>query len=72
MSDEDIEKMIRGIYIQNFQNRDKQEVKGYYELLLNVFSSWKTIKFSESTITIAFVINTDYNCNQKGLQYGYL
>ena len=50
MSDEDIERMIRGIYIQNFQNRDKQEVKGYYELLLNVFSSWKTIKFSESTI----------------------
>ena len=50
MSDEDIERMIRGIYIQNFGNRDKQEVKGYYELLLNVFSSWKTIKFSESTI----------------------
>ena len=50
MSDEDIERMIRGIYIQNFRNRDKQEVKGYYELLLNVFSSWKTIKFSESTI----------------------
>ena len=50
MSDEDIEMMIRGIYIQNFQNRDNQEVKGYYELLLNVFSSWKTIKFSESTI----------------------
>ena len=50
MSDEDIERMIRGIYIQNFGNRDKQEVKGYYELLLNDFSSWKTIKFSESTI----------------------
>jgi len=50
MSDEDIERMIRGIYIQNFRNRDKQEVKGYYELLLNVFSSWKTIKFSESNI----------------------
>jgi len=50
MSDEDIERMIRGIYIQNFRNGDKQEVKGYYELLLNVFSSWKTLKFSESTI----------------------
>jgi len=50
MSDEDIERMIRGIYIQNFGNRDSQEVKGYYELLLNVFSSWKTLKFSESTI----------------------
>ena len=50
MSDEDIERMIRGIYIQNFGDRDSQEVKGYYELLLNVFSSWKTLKFSESTI----------------------
>jgi len=50
MSDEDIERMIRGIYIQNFGDRDSQEVKGYYELLLNIFSSWKTIKFSESTI----------------------
>jgi len=50
MNDEDIERMIRGIYIQNFRDRDKQEVEGYYELLQNVFSSWETIKFSESTI----------------------
>ena len=50
MSDEDIERMIRGIYIQNFGDRDGQEVKGYYELLFNVFSSWETFKFSESTI----------------------
>jgi Fic family protein len=50
MTDEDIEKMIRGIHIQNFRDRDKQEVEGYYELLQNVFSSYKTIKFSESTI----------------------
>jgi len=50
MNDEDIERMIRGIYIQNFRDRDKQEVEGYYELLQNVFSSWETIKFSKSTI----------------------
>ena len=50
MTDEDIEKMIRGIHIQNFRDRDRQEVEGYYELLQNVFSSFKTIKFSESTI----------------------
>jgi Fic family protein len=50
MTDEDIERMIRGINIQNFRDRDKQEVEGYYELLQNVFSSWKTIKFSENTI----------------------
>lgn len=50
LSDEDIEKLMRGISIQKFSDRDQQEVKGYYELLQNVFNSWKTLKFSESTI----------------------
>ncbi len=50
LSDEDIEKLMRGISIQKFSDRDRQEVKGYYELLQNVFDSWKTLKFSESTI----------------------
>ena len=50
LSDEDIEKMMRGIGIQKFADRDKQEVKGYYELLENVFDSWKTLSLSESTI----------------------
>ena len=50
LSDEDIEKLMRGISIQKFRDRDKQEVKGYYELLQNVFDSWKSIKFSENTI----------------------
>src|SRR3989338_8205901 len=50
LSDEDIEKLMRGISIQKFADRDKQEVKGYYELLQNIFDSWKHIRFSESTI----------------------
>ncbi len=50
LSDEDVEKLIRGLSMQKFANRDKQEVKGYYELLENVFNSWKHIPFSESTI----------------------
>ena len=50
LSDEDIEKMMRGIAMQKFTDRDKQEVKGYYELLQNVFNSWKTIGFSENSI----------------------
>ncbi len=50
LSDEDIEKLMRGIDIQKFTDRDKQEVKGYFELLENVFDSWKSLKFSESTI----------------------
>src|SRR3989339_1846765 len=50
LSDEDIEKMMRGFSVQKFTDRDIQEVKGYYELLNNVFDSWKHIKFNESTI----------------------
>jgi Fic family protein len=50
LSDEDIEKLMRGISMQKFTDRDKQEVKGYYELLQNVFDSWKHIRFSENTI----------------------
>ena len=50
LSDEDVEKLMRGLSMEKFANRDKQEVKGYYELLNNVFESWRAIPFSESTI----------------------
>lgn len=50
LSDEDIDKLMRGIAIEKFSDRDRQEVQGYFELLSNVFESWKTLSFSESTI----------------------
>jgi Fic family protein len=50
LSDEDIEKVMRGINIQKFTDRDKQEIKGYYELLENIFNSWRGLKFSENSI----------------------
>ena len=50
LSDEDVEKLMQGLDIQKFQNRDKQEVKGYFELLNNVFDSWNQIIFNENTI----------------------
>ena len=50
LTDEDIEKLMRGLDIQKFTNRDKQEVKGYFELLENVFNAWKSIQFSENSI----------------------
>ena len=60
LSDEDVEKLMRGIDIQKFADRDKQEAKGYFELLENVFDSClsakasasaeKSLKFSENTI----------------------
>ncbi len=50
LSDEDVEKLMRGLTTKKFADRDKQEVKGYFELLENVFNSWKHIPFTESTI----------------------
>ena len=50
LNDEDVEKLMQGLKMQKFADRDKQEVRGYYELLEKVFNSWKNIKFSENTI----------------------
>jgi len=50
LSDEDVEKLMRGLSMQKFKDRDKQEVQGYYELLENVFSAYEKIPFSESSI----------------------
>src|SRR3989338_151339 len=50
LSDEDVERLMRGISIQKFPDRDKQEAKGYYELLANVFENYQSIHFSESVI----------------------
>jgi Fic family protein len=50
LSDGDIEKLMRGISLQRFSDRDTQEVQGYFELLNNVFDSWKRLRFSEGLI----------------------
>lgn len=50
LSDEDVEKLMRGISIEKFTDRDKHEVRGYFELLENVFNSWKNLSFNEGTI----------------------
>jgi Fic family protein len=60
LSDDDVERLMRGLSMQKFADRDQQEVKGYYELLANVFDAWKMIKFSESTIK---------HCHQELLKY---
>lgn len=50
LSDKDVEHLMKGLSLQNFTDRDKQEVQGYFEILNNIFSSYQTISFSESTI----------------------
>lgn len=50
LSDEDVQGLMRGLSLQQFADRDKQEVRGYYELLEQVFDAWESIRFNESTI----------------------
>jgi Fic family protein len=50
LSDEDVERLMRGISVQRFADRDLQEVQGYYELLSNVFDSWERLRVSEGLI----------------------
>jgi Fic family protein len=50
LSDEEIDKLMRGISIQRFADRDSQEVTGYFELLKNVFENWQELPLRESTI----------------------
>lgn len=50
LSDKEIERLIQGVTARKFTDRDAQEVQGYYELLHNVFDSWRSITFNESTV----------------------
>lgn len=50
LSDDEVEKLMKGLSLQKLADRDKQEVQGYYELLNNVFNTWNKIPVTESTI----------------------
>ncbi len=41
---------MRGLAVQKLADRDSQEVRGYFELLSNVFEAWQSITFSQNTI----------------------
>lgn len=50
LSDQAVEKLMSGLAMQKSTDRDAQEVRGYYELLENIFNAWRHISFSENTI----------------------
>ncbi|MBD3300749.1 MAG: Fic family protein [Candidatus Moranbacteria bacterium] len=50
LSDEEVEKLVQGVKIGKWESRDEQEVKGYYELLENIFDSYQTLSLTESSI----------------------
>lgn len=51
LTDEEVEKVMRGLAMSKFADRDSQEVQGYLETLQNVFDSFDTLPLQESVIT---------------------
>jgi Fic family protein len=51
LTDEEVEKIMQGLAISKFSDRDLQEVQGYLEVLQNVFDSFPTLPLRESVIT---------------------
>src|SRR3989338_4716151 len=51
LTDEEVEKVMRGLVVSKFADRDSQEVQGYLETLQNVFDSFQTLPLRESVIT---------------------
>ena len=51
LTDEEVEKVMRGLAISKFADRDSQEVQGYLEALQNVFDSYQDLPLRESLIT---------------------
>lgn len=51
LTDEEVEKVMQGLAVSKFSDRDSQEVQGYLEVLQNVFDSFQTLPLRESVIT---------------------
>jgi len=51
LNDEEVEKILQGLAVSKFSDRDSQEVQGYLEVLQNVFDSFQTLPLRESVIT---------------------
>jgi len=51
LNDDEVEKVMRGLAVSKFADRDSQEVQGYLETLQNVFDSFQTLPLRESMIT---------------------
>lgn len=51
LTDEEVEKVMRGLAVSKFADRDSQEVQGYLETLQNVFDSFQTLPLREGVIT---------------------
>jgi Fic family protein len=50
LKDKEVEKIMQGLAVSKFSDRDSQEVQGYLETLQNVFDSYQSLPLRESVI----------------------
>ena len=50
LNDEEVEKIMQGLAVSKFADRDSQEVQGYLETLQNVFDNYQTLPLREGVI----------------------
>jgi len=50
LTDEEVEKVMQGLAVSRFADRDSQEVQGYLETLQNVFDSFDKLPLRESVV----------------------
>lgn len=50
LTDEEVEKVMHGLSVSKFRERDVQEVRGYLEVLPNIFNSFETLPLREGII----------------------
>lgn len=50
LTDKEVEKIMQGLAVSKFADRDSQEVQGYLETLKNVFDNYQTLPLRESII----------------------
>lgn len=51
LTDKEVEKIMRGMTVSKFADRDSQEVQGYLETLKNVFDHYQNLPLRESSIS---------------------
>jgi Fic family protein len=52
LTDEEVEKIMQGISVSIFSDRDSQEVQGYLKTLQNVFDSYEKLPLREGLISV--------------------
>jgi len=51
LNDDEVEKIMRGLAVSKFADRDSQEIQGYLETLQNVFDSYQILPLRKGVIT---------------------